>query len=66
MATRFKFLTPNAPLSVQVADAIAMVIYTSRLVAGNKLPTEALLTAQFGVSAPWCVKRSLASNRWGG
>ena len=50
MATRFKSLTPGVPLSDQVADAIALEIRTSRLVAGNKLPTEAELTAQFGVS----------------
>ncbi len=50
MATRFKHLTPSAPLSDQVADAIALEVRTSGLVAGNKLPTEAELTAQFGVS----------------
>lgn len=50
MATRFKSLTPSAPLSDQVADAIALEIRTSRLVPGDKLPTEAELTAQFGVS----------------
>ena len=50
MATRFKSVTPSAPLSDQVADTIALEIRSSRLVAGNKLPTEAELTVQFGVS----------------
>lgn len=50
MATRFKSLTPSASLSDQVADTIAQKIRTSKLVAGDKLPTEAELTVQFGVS----------------
>ena len=50
MTTRFTSLTPGVALSDQVASAISTEIYTARLVAGDKLPTEAMLVKQFGVS----------------
>lgn len=50
MVTRFTSLTPGAALSDQVATAISTEIHASRLVEGDKLPTEAMLVAQFGVS----------------
>ena len=50
MTTRFKSLTPGVTLSDQVASAISAEIHASRLVGGDKLPTEAVLVAQFGVS----------------
>ena len=50
MATSFTSLTPGVSLSDQVARAISAEIRASRLVEGDKLPTEALLVKQFGVS----------------
>ena len=53
MATRsksFKSIIPNASLSDQVAEAIALEIRCDRWAAGHKLPTESALTIQFGVS----------------
>ena len=50
MATRFISLTPSVALSDQVARAIQSEISASRLVAGDKLPTEAMLVKQFAVS----------------
>ena len=50
MATRFTSLTPSVALSDQVASAIQAEIVTSRLIAGDKLPTEAMLVKQFAVS----------------
>ena len=50
MTTRFISLTPGVALSDQVASAISAEIHASRLVEGDKLPTEAMLVKQFGVS----------------
>lgn len=50
MVTRFQTVSPSAPLSDKVADAIALKIRNRQWMAGDKLPTEAALTAQFGVS----------------
>ena len=50
MVTRFKSLSPSAPLSDQVAEAISREIHAARLTEGDKLPTEAVLATQFGVS----------------
>ncbi len=50
MATRFTTLTPSVALSDQVASAIEAEIRSSRLVEGDKLPTEAMLVKQFAVS----------------
>lgn len=50
MTTRFKSITPGANLSDQVADALAAEIRSGRLAVGVKLPTEAALVEQFGVS----------------
>ena len=50
MSPRFQSITPGARLSDQVADALAEEIRQGRLVVGDKLPTEAELVAQFGVS----------------
>jgi GntR family transcriptional repressor for pyruvate dehydrogenase complex len=50
MTARFQSLTPGARLSDQVADALASEIGAGRLVAGDKLPTEVALAAQFSVS----------------
>lgn len=50
MTTRFTSLTPGISLSDQVARAISAEIRSSRLVDGDRLPTEALLVNQFGVS----------------
>jgi GntR family transcriptional repressor for pyruvate dehydrogenase complex len=50
MVNQFKIITPSARLSDQVADALAAEIRTGRLVAGDKLPTEASLVTQFSVS----------------
>lgn len=50
MVTRFKSLSPSVPLSDQVAEAIGREIHASRLTEGDKLPTEAVLATQFGVS----------------
>ena len=50
MAARFTSLVPGASLSDQVARALGDEIRASRLVEGDRLPTEALLVEQFGVS----------------
>ena len=50
MTAPFKSVSPGTSLSDQVADAIAAEIRSGRLAAGNKLPTEAVLTVQFSVS----------------
>ena len=50
MTKPFKSLTPGVSLSDQVAHAIGAEIRASRLVAGDRLPTEASLVKQFGVS----------------
>jgi GntR family transcriptional repressor for pyruvate dehydrogenase complex len=50
MSAPFKPITPGAYLSDQVAEAMAAEIRAGRLVAGDKLPTEAVLVAQFSVS----------------
>ncbi len=50
MTTRFTSLTPGAALSDQVASAISAEIHAARLVEGDRLPTEAMLVKQFGVS----------------
>jgi len=50
MTARFTSLTPGVTLSDQVASAISSEIHASRLVEGDKLPTEAMLVKQFAVS----------------
>lgn len=50
MPSRFQSVTPGARLSDQVADALAAEIKAGRLAVGAKLPTEAVLVAQFAVS----------------
>ena len=50
MTKPFKSLTPGVSLSDRVAHAIGADIRASRLVAGDRLPTEASLVKQFGVS----------------
>ena len=50
MVAHFKSLSPSAPLSDQVAEAISREIHALRLIEGDKLPTEAVLATQFGVS----------------
>ena len=50
MTKPFKSLTPGVSLSDRVAHAIGAEIRASRLVAGDRLPTEASLVKQFGVS----------------
>jgi GntR family transcriptional repressor for pyruvate dehydrogenase complex len=50
MPPRFSSLTPGIALSDQVATAIQDEIRASRLVEGDKLPTEAMLVKQFAVS----------------
>ena len=50
MATQFKTITPGVRLSVQVAEALSAKIRTSRMVDGDRLPTEAALVSQFAVS----------------
>lgn len=50
MTAPFKPITPGAYLSDQVAQAMAAEIRAGRLAAGDKLPTEAALVAQFSVS----------------
>ena len=50
MTTRFTSLTPGVALSDQVASAISAEIHASRLVEGDRLPTEAMLVKQFAVS----------------
>ena len=50
MPAPFKPVLPGAYLSDQVADVMAAKIRAGRLVAGDKLPTEATLVDQFSVS----------------
>ena len=50
MLAPFKPALPGAYLSDQVADVMAAKIRAGRLVAGDKLPTEAALVDQFSVS----------------
>jgi GntR family transcriptional repressor for pyruvate dehydrogenase complex len=50
MLAPFKPAIPGAYLSDQVADVMAAKIRAGRLVAGDKLPTEATLVDQFSVS----------------
>lgn len=50
MTSQFKPITPGAYLSDQVAEAMAAEIRAGRLLAGAKLPTEAVLVEQFSVS----------------
>ncbi|HEX5697317.1 MAG TPA: FadR/GntR family transcriptional regulator [Rhodoferax sp.] len=50
MLAPFKPALPGAYLSDQVADVMAAKIRSGRLVAGDKLPTEAVLVDQFSVS----------------
>lgn len=50
MPSSFTSLVPGASLSDQVAHAIGLEIRETRLLGGDKLPTEAALVQQFGVS----------------
>jgi GntR family transcriptional repressor for pyruvate dehydrogenase complex len=50
MNARFQSVVPGAALADQVAEALTAEIRAGRLEAGDKLPTEADLVAQFGVS----------------
>jgi GntR family transcriptional repressor for pyruvate dehydrogenase complex len=50
MTAQFKSITPGACLSDQVAGVLTAEIRAGRLVAGDKLPTEAALVDQFAVS----------------
>lgn len=50
MTTPFTSLKPGVSLSDRVAQAIGAEIRGSRLAEGDRLPTEALLVKQFGVS----------------
>lgn len=50
MTTRFKPVASGERLSVQVAQQLAAEIRAGRLAPGDKLPTEAQLVEQFGVS----------------
>ena len=50
MTARFQSITPGVRLSDRVAEALAAEIRAGRLVAGEKLPTEAALVEQFAVS----------------
>lgn len=50
MNAALKSVTPVATLSAQVADALGAQIRAGQRVAGDKLPTEAALVAQFSVS----------------
>lgn len=50
MTAPFKSVTPGAYLSDQVADVLTAEIRAGRLLAGDKLPTEAALVDQFAVS----------------
>jgi len=46
----FQTLAPGARLSDRVADALAAELRAGRIAAGERLPTEVTLAAQFGVS----------------
>jgi GntR family transcriptional repressor for pyruvate dehydrogenase complex len=50
MVHRFQSVVPGAQLSDQVAEALSSEIHSGRLGVGEKLPTEAELVEQFGVS----------------
>ena len=50
MSRRFQSVVPGVHLSDQVAEALSTEIRSERLAAGDKLPTEAALVEQFGVS----------------
>lgn len=50
MNARFRNVVPGAALSEQVAQALSASIRQGRLGPGDRLPTEADLVAQFGVS----------------
>ncbi|HSV58718.1 MAG TPA: FadR/GntR family transcriptional regulator [Variovorax sp.] len=50
MSSRFQSVVPGAQLSDQVAAALSAEIRGGRLAPGDKLPTEAVLVEQFGVS----------------
>lgn len=50
MPARFSAIVPGARLSSQVAEALTAEIRAGRLKAGTKLPSEAALVTQFGVS----------------
>jgi GntR family transcriptional regulator, transcriptional repressor for pyruvate dehydrogenase complex len=50
MTTSFTTVTPGQRLSDQVAQQLQAEIKAARLAPGEKLPTEAALAAQFGVS----------------
>jgi GntR family transcriptional repressor for pyruvate dehydrogenase complex len=49
---RLPALRVGAPLSEQIADALAVGIRDGELAPGHRLPTEAALSARFGVSRP--------------
>ena len=50
MTAQFNAITPGVRLSDQVAERLTAEIRAGRLVAGDKLPTEAALVEQFSVS----------------
>ena len=50
MVKRFLQVVPGAQLSDQVAETLAKEVHSGRWEAGHKLPTEAVLVQQFGVS----------------
>jgi GntR family transcriptional repressor for pyruvate dehydrogenase complex len=50
MPSRFQPVAPSVHLSDRVADALAAEIRSGGWVAGDRLPTEAVLVKQFGVS----------------
>ncbi|MBQ1764640.1 MAG: FadR family transcriptional regulator, partial [Aquincola sp.] len=50
MLVSFAEIKPGAGLADQVASALETEIRAGRLAAGDKLPTEAVLVQQFGVS----------------
>jgi len=50
MTARFQSVAPTIRLADQVADALAAEVRSGRLSEGDRLPTEAALAEQFGVS----------------
>jgi GntR family transcriptional regulator, transcriptional repressor for pyruvate dehydrogenase complex len=50
MPVTFSALNPSASLSDQVANSLSQEVRSGRWAAGDKLPTEAVLAAQFNVS----------------
>lgn len=50
MTARFQSIAPGARLADQVADALAAEVRSGRMSEGDRLPTEAALAEQFGVS----------------